>query len=75
MEVWSHPGGSDSKESAGNAGDQGIIPGSGESFGEGNGYPLHYSCLENPMGYRMTEDMSNSGWGAEPSLEMSNTLV
>ena len=50
MEVWSHPGGSDSKESAGNAGDQGMIPGSGESFGEGNGYPLHYSCLENPMG-------------------------
>ena len=45
MEVWSHPGGSDSKESAGNAGDQGMIPGSGESFGEGNGYPLHYSFL------------------------------
>ena len=40
------PGGSDSKESACNAGDQGSIPGSGRSPGEGNGYPLQYSCLE-----------------------------
>ena len=37
------------KEPACNTGDQGSIPGS-ESFpGEGNGYPLQYSCLENPM--------------------------
>ena len=43
------PGGSDSKESAYNAGDLGSIPGSGRSPGEGNGYPLQYSCLENPM--------------------------
>ena len=28
----------------------GSIPGSGRSSGEGNGYPLQYSCLENPMG-------------------------
>ena len=28
---------------------QGSIPGSGRSRGEGNGYPLHYSCLQNPM--------------------------
>ena len=42
-------GGSDSKESAYNAGDLGSIPGSGRSPGEGNGYPLQYSCLENPM--------------------------
>ena len=34
------PGGSDSKESACNAGDLGLIPGSGRSLGEGNGYPL-----------------------------------
>ena len=41
-------GGSDSKESAYNAGDTGLIPGSGRrSPGEGNGYPLQYSCLEN----------------------------
>ena len=38
----------DSKESACNAGDPGLIPGSGRSSGEGNGNPLQYSCLENP---------------------------
>ena len=37
------------KESACNAGDLGSIPGSGRSPGEGNGYPLQYSCLENPV--------------------------
>ena len=36
-------------ESACNAGDQSSIPGLGRSPGEGNGYPLQYSCLENPM--------------------------
>ena len=36
-------------ESACNAGDWGLIPGSGRSPGEGNGNPLQYSCLENPM--------------------------
>ena len=43
------PGGSDSKASAYNVGDLGSIPGSGRSSGEGNGNPLQYSCLENPM--------------------------
>ena len=43
------PGGSDSKESACNAGDQDLIPGSGKYPGEGNDYPLQYSCLENPL--------------------------
>ena len=43
------PGGSDGKESACNAGDQGLIPGLGGSSEEGNGYPLQYSCLENSM--------------------------
>ena len=43
------PGGSDSKESACNAGDLGLIPDSGSSAGEGNGYPLQCSCLENAM--------------------------
>ena len=42
-------GGSDSKEPACNAGDLGSIPGSGRFPGEGNGYPLQYSCLENSM--------------------------
>ena len=43
------PGGSDSKASAYNAEDPGSIPGSGRSSGEGNGNPLQYSCLENPL--------------------------
>ena len=43
------PGGSDSKESVCYAGDPGSIPGLGRSLGEGNGYPLQYSCLENFM--------------------------
>ena len=43
------PGGSDGKVSAYNVGDLGSIPGSGRSPGEGNGNPLQYSCLENPM--------------------------
>ena len=43
------PGGSDSKESACDVGDLGSIPGSGRSPGEGNGNPLQYSRLENPM--------------------------
>ena len=42
-------GGSDGKESACNARDSGSIPGSGRSPGEGNEYPLQYSCLENSM--------------------------
>ena len=42
-------GGSDDKEFTCNAGDQGSIPGSGRSPGGGNGNPLRYSCLENPM--------------------------
>ena len=47
--MLSYPGGSDSKVSAYNAGDRGLIPGSGRSPGEGNGNPFQYSCLENPM--------------------------
>ena len=43
------PGGSDGKASVYNAGDPGLIPGWGRSPGEGNGNPLQYSCLENPM--------------------------
>ena len=43
------PGGSEVKACARNAGDLGSIPGSGRFPGEGNGNPLQYSCLENPM--------------------------
>ena len=46
---WGFPGGSDGKESICNTGDLGSIPGSGRSPGEGNGYPLQCSCLENSM--------------------------
>ena len=44
------------KESAYNGGDPGLIPGSGKSPGKGNGNPLQYSCLENPM--------DRGAWGA-----------
>ena len=43
------PCGSDGKASAYNVGDLDSIPGLGRSSGEGNGNPLQYSCLENPM--------------------------
>ena len=46
---WDFLGGSDGKESACNAGDMGLIPGLGKYPGEGIGYPLQYSCLENSM--------------------------
>ena len=52
-QAWIHrltfPGSSDGKESACNVGDSGLIPGWGRSPGGGNGNPLQYSCLENPI--------------------------
>ena len=47
--ILGFPGGSGSKESACNAGDLGLMPGSGRSPGEGNGNPLQCSCMRNPM--------------------------
>ena len=47
-DAGSFPGDSDGKESTCNAEDLGLISGSGISPGEGSGYPLHYSCLDNP---------------------------
>ena len=61
-------GGSDGKESACNAGDLGLIPGLGRSPGKGNGYPLQYSCLENPHGRRSLAGYSP--WGRE-KLDMT----
>ena len=55
------PGGSDSKESACNVRDLGMIPGLGRSAGGGHGYPLQYSCLENPHGWR--SQAGYSPWG------------
>ena len=43
------PGGAVVQNLPANAGDAGSIPGLGRSPGEGNGYPLQYSCLENPV--------------------------
>ena len=50
MLVSDFPGGSEGKASAYNAGDLGSISGLGRSPGEGNGNPLQYSCLGNPIG-------------------------
>ena len=52
LTIWvftGFPGGSDGKASAYNEGDPSSIPGSGRSPGEGNGNPLQFSCMENPM--------------------------
>ena len=48
-EVSHFPGGLDGKASAYNVGDPSSIPALERSPGEGNGNPLQYSCLENPM--------------------------
>ena len=57
------PGGSVAKTPPANAGDSGSIPGSGRSPGEGNGNPLQYSCLGNPM--------DNGAWQATVCLGVS----
>ena len=49
LDMTDLPGSSVGKEFACNAGDPSLIPGSGRSAGEGIGYPLQYSCLENSM--------------------------
>ena len=59
------PGGSDSKESACNAGDLGSIPRLGRSPAGGHGNPLQYSCLENPRGQRSLAGYSP--WGRKES--------
>ena len=64
------PGGSDGKESACNAGDMGLIPGSGRSSGEGNGNPLQYSRLENPW----TEESGRLQSMGRKELDMTEQL-
>jgi len=61
--IWNLLGDSDSKESACNLEDLGLIPGLGRSPGEGNGYPLQYSCLGNPMDRR--SQVSYNQWGCK----------
>ena len=64
--LWSSPGGPDGRESACIVGDQGSIPGSGRFPGEGNGYPLQYSCLENFLG-------RGAWWAAVHDVAQSRT--
>ena len=53
--IWGSPCGSAGKESACNVGDLGLIPGLGRSPGEGKGYPLQYSGLENSRGHKESD--------------------
>ena len=55
------PGGSMVRNPAASAGDAGSIPGSGRSPEEGNGNPLQYSCLENPMDQKQTNKQTEPG--------------
>ena len=62
------PGSSEVKASACNEGDLGSIPGLGRSPGEGNGNPLQYSCLENPMD-------RGAWWATVHGVEKSQTRL
>ena len=68
MVIKDFPGGSDSKESACNAGDPGLIPGSARSPGERNGNPLQYSYLENSMD-------RGAWWATVHGVPKSQTLL
>ena len=76
------PGGSDSKESTCNAGDWGLIPGSGRSPREENGYPLQNSCLEDSMDREAWQPTSmglqrvahNSATNTFPSLDIEGLV-
>ena len=61
MSLPAELGGSDSKESACNAGDLGLVPGLGRLPGEGHDNPLQYSFLENPHGQRSLTGYSPRG--------------
>ena len=71
------PGGSTGKDSAYNVGDLGSMPGLGRSPGEGNGYPLQYSCLENPHGQRSLAGYSPWGpkeWDSTERLSTAHSI-
>ena len=63
---WSFPGGSVVKNPPADAGDVGLISGSGRSPGEGNGNPPQYSCLENPL------DRGGAGYSPQDCKESSS---
>ena len=69
MIILSYICGSDDKESACNAGDPGLISGSGRSPGVGHGNPLQYSCLENPV------DRGATLWAAVHRVAQSRTWL
>ena len=71
MHILGFPGGSDSKESACNVGDLGLISELGRFPGGGHGNPFQYSCLENPHGERSLAGYS--WWGCQES-DMSERL-
>ena len=75
--VQDFPGDSDGKASAYNAGDPGSIPGLGRSPGEGNGNPLQYSCLENPMdgGACRVQSMGSQRVGHNWATSISFSIV
>ena len=60
-------GGSDGEESACSVGDLGLIPGLGRSPGEGNGYPLKYTCLEDSMDRGAWRGPEEGPWYPEES--------
>ena len=67
------PGGSDDKGSACSVRDSGSVPGPGRSAGEGNGNPLQYSCLENPMdrgAWQFPWDHKESGMTEQLTLSL-----
>ena len=66
------PGGWHSKTSACGVGDPGSIPGLGGSSGEGNGNPLQYSCLKNPLDRGIL--VGYSPWGCKES-DMTERLL
>ena len=69
------PGSLVGKESACNAGDPGLITGLGSSPGEGIGYPLQYSFLENPHGQRSLESCSPQGCKEMNITECSTVII
>ena len=71
--MLSLPGGSDSKESACNARDLGLLPGSGRFPGEGIGYPLQYSGLENSIDCIVHGVAKNQTQLSDTSLENNDT--
>ena len=67
------PGGSVVKNPPANARDSSSIPGSGRSSGEGNGNPLHYSCLGNPRDRGAWQEIAYGVTKSQTSLRNNNT--